>query len=69
MFIREIPLFSRYEVRISIASWDEKWVSWLHNVVCEDTHDRTFWTLVISRTPLCDSAQGQVQKGAVCTRQ
>ncbi|KAL4077811.1 hypothetical protein J3A83DRAFT_4216795 [Scleroderma citrinum] len=25
-FIREIPLFARYEVRISIASWDNKWM-------------------------------------------
>ncbi|KAG6333978.1 hypothetical protein ID866_5114 [Astraeus odoratus] len=25
-FIREIPLFARYEVRISIVSWDSKWM-------------------------------------------
>lgn len=28
-FIREIPLFARYEVRISIASWDDKWVCFI----------------------------------------
>lgn len=26
-FLREIPMFSRYETRASIASWDDKWVS------------------------------------------
>ncbi|EIM84588.1 uncharacterized protein STEHIDRAFT_61455 [Stereum hirsutum FP-91666 SS1] len=25
-FIREIPMFSRYEVRMSIVAWDQKWV-------------------------------------------
>ncbi|KAI6030091.1 hypothetical protein EDC04DRAFT_2712989 [Pisolithus marmoratus] len=25
-FIREIPIFARYEVRISIATWDQKWL-------------------------------------------
>lgn len=25
-FIREIPIFSRYEVRMSIVAWDHKWV-------------------------------------------
>ena len=26
-FIKEIPLFARYEMRVRIAAWDEKWVS------------------------------------------
>jgi hypothetical protein len=25
-FIREIPMFARFEVRMSIGAWDEKWV-------------------------------------------
>ena len=25
-FLREIPIFSRYEMRVSIMSWDNKWV-------------------------------------------
>jgi len=25
-FLKEIPIFSKYEVRMSIGSWDEKWV-------------------------------------------
>jgi hypothetical protein len=25
-FLHEIPMFSNYEVRISIAGWDNKWV-------------------------------------------
>ncbi|KAH9927893.1 hypothetical protein B0H21DRAFT_838213 [Amylocystis lapponica] len=25
-FLREIPIFARYEVRVSLASWDSKWV-------------------------------------------
>lgn len=25
-FLREIPILSRYEVRVSIAAWDNKWV-------------------------------------------
>ncbi len=26
-FLREIPMFSRYEMRISLGTWDHKWVS------------------------------------------
>ena len=26
-FLREIPLFSRYELRSTLLSWDNKWVS------------------------------------------
>ncbi|KAF5380747.1 hypothetical protein D9757_007140 [Collybiopsis confluens] len=26
-FIREIPLFAKYQIRLSIAAWDEKWAS------------------------------------------
>ena len=25
-FLREIPMFSRYELRVSVMSWDQKWV-------------------------------------------
>jgi hypothetical protein len=27
VFLREIPLFSHYEVRVSVGTWDRKWVS------------------------------------------
>jgi hypothetical protein len=25
-FIREIPIFAKYEIRMTVGSWDEKWV-------------------------------------------
>lgn len=26
-FIREIPFLARYQIRLSIGAWDQKWVS------------------------------------------
>lgn len=28
-FIREIPILAQYEVRVSIGTWDQKWVSFI----------------------------------------
>ena len=30
-FLREIPMFSQYEMRASIMSWDNKWVGVIAN--------------------------------------
>ena len=30
-FLREIPMFSQYEMRASIMSWDNKWVRVIAN--------------------------------------
>lgn len=40
-FIREIPIFARYEVRISIAAWDQKWVYVIARYVTPPKRRRT----------------------------
>ncbi|KIM37735.1 hypothetical protein M413DRAFT_448252 [Hebeloma cylindrosporum] len=34
-FIREVPILSSYEVRTSIAAWDQKWLYVMSKVVCK----------------------------------
>jgi len=34
-FIREIPMLSSYEVRTSLAAWDQKWLYIMSKVVCK----------------------------------
>ncbi|KIO05912.1 hypothetical protein M404DRAFT_508186 [Pisolithus tinctorius Marx 270] len=40
-FIREIPMFARYEVRISIAAWDQKWLYVIARYVTPPKRRRT----------------------------
>ncbi|KAI6143375.1 hypothetical protein BKA82DRAFT_4185482 [Pisolithus tinctorius] len=40
-FIREIPMFARYEVRISIAAWDQKWLYAIARYVTPPKRRRT----------------------------
>jgi hypothetical protein len=32
-FIREIPIFAQYEMRMSLAAWDNKWVRALNRAI------------------------------------
>lgn len=32
-FIREIPMFAKYEMRVGVAAWDEKWVRHANSMV------------------------------------
>ena len=38
-FIREIPMFALYEVRLGIQSWDHKWVRVSYSFLLPNDHE------------------------------
>ncbi|KAI0775056.1 hypothetical protein BD413DRAFT_532677 [Trametes elegans] len=56
-FLREIPIFSKYEIRINILSWDNKWVFVVGRFVTKPKGNGKKAQIKSSETPAPDAAR------------
>ncbi|KAJ7247099.1 hypothetical protein C8J57DRAFT_1241247 [Mycena rebaudengoi] len=50
-FVREIPIFARYEIRTTIGAWDDKWIWTIHRFVTPSKKSKSKPKYAIESTP------------------
>ncbi|PFH48797.1 hypothetical protein AMATHDRAFT_5480 [Amanita thiersii Skay4041] len=55
-FIREIPMFSSYEVRLTLHGWDQKWLYVVAKFVSKPKHEKSRTKATVSSLPNSGSA-------------